>query len=80
MIHLQWEQTIVGSLVGVICGTVLAVNRVVAAYRAELARAGFRPQQGAVGWDVRIFLHSPLFWSIVFVCTVTLGYLVGCIE
>jgi uncharacterized membrane protein len=81
MIHLQWGRAIAGSLVGfvfgIIFGAVFVVNRGMAAYRAELAKAGIPGPTGAVGVDIRVFLHSPLFWSIVVICTLILGFLAG---
>ena len=44
MIHLRWGLSIAGSLVGfvigAVCGMVVVVNRAMRTYRTELARAG----------------------------------------
>jgi hypothetical protein len=76
MIHLQWGRALMGGLAGLVIGIIFGVNRVVSAFKAELAIRGFKPD-GAVGWDINVFLRSPLFWSIVLICTLTLGYLAG---
>ena len=76
MSSLRWGLTIAGSLVGLVFGIILGMIGVFGTLRAEWAKAGFKPE-GAVGIDVRVFLRSPLFWSIVIICTLALGYFAG---
>ena len=76
MTLLRWGLTIAGSLVGLVFGIILGMIGVFATLRAEWAKAGFKPA-GMVGIDVRVFLRSQLFWSLVVISTLGLGFLAG---
>jgi hypothetical protein len=65
-------KALLGGLVGLILGTVAGCSAVIQIY---LHRFPLPPGHRAVGWDIRVFLHSAMFWLIVLVCTLGLAFL-----
>jgi hypothetical protein len=72
----SWGRTMEGAVVGLVFGVIFGANRVVAAHKSEWRLLGFEPK-GLVGWDIKVFTHSPFFWSITFISALTLGYVAG---
>jgi hypothetical protein len=61
-----------GGVMGLILGTLVGCIAVTQIY---LHRFPPPPDGGAIGWSVRFFLHSVVFWLIVLACTLGLAVL-----
>ena len=65
-------KAVVGGFFGLVLGVMSGCEVVIRMVSQHLPPA---PSGEAVGWDVFIFLRSPLFWSIVLGCTMGFAFL-----
>ena len=65
-------KAVAGGVLGLFLGTIAGYWAVAQVY---LHRYPQPPDGRAVGFDVRVFLHSVLFWFLVLVGTVGMGFL-----
>ena len=65
-------KAVVGGVLGLVLGTIAGYLAVVQVYSYRYPQP---PGGGAVGFDVRVFLNSVLFWFLVLAGTLGLGYL-----